>query len=78
MAQMSLKDASGQVDYVNGMATYCVANFTQILLQEVKRLETLDSKHLNSLFQLPFTLMEQLLSSGHGALEVETSEQLKF
>jgi hypothetical protein len=28
MAQMSLRDASGDSDYVRGMATYCITNFT--------------------------------------------------
>jgi hypothetical protein len=50
MAQMSLRDASGDSDYVRGMATYCITNFTQILLQEVSKLASLDTKHVNSLF----------------------------
>ena len=70
MAQMSLKESSGDPDYVRGMASYCVANFTQILLQEVKKLEGLEPKQLSSLFQLPFTLMEQLLARP----EAETTE----
>ena len=74
MAQMSLKDASGDPDYVRGMATYCVANFTSILLHEVKKLETLEPKHLSALLQLPFTLMEQLL----GTSDLDLPESLKF
>jgi hypothetical protein len=76
MAQVPLRDASGDPDYVRGMATYCVTNFTQILMQELSKLTSLDSKHVTSLFQLPFTLMEQLLATKS---DHETpSEHLKF
>ena len=47
------------------MASYCVTNFTQMLLQEQSdehTLERLPRKTLQSLFQLPFSLTEQLLA----------------
>jgi hypothetical protein len=39
MAQMSLKDASGDSEYLKGIAAFFITNFTEILRQEVRKLE---------------------------------------
>jgi len=39
MAQMSLKDASGDSEYVKGIAAFFITNFTEILRQEVRKLK---------------------------------------
>ena len=36
---MSLKDASGDSEYVKGIAAFCIMNFSEILKQEVRKLE---------------------------------------
>ena len=64
MSQSSIKDAADS-DYIKGMASFGVANFSQILLKDMtegdRHLISLSRKSLTALLQVPFTLMEQLL-----------------
>jgi hypothetical protein len=60
MSQASLKDASDS-DFVKGMASFGVVNFTKLLLDhhsEYKSLDKLSRPTLSNLLQLPFSLLE--------------------
>ena len=80
MSHSSIEEAADS-DYVKGMASFGVTNFSQILLKDLtegdRHLMSLSRKSLTALLQVPFTLMEQLLLTplqhyDHETLMLET------